>query len=89
MSAKRPVVWFHRTRAIGWVLLTVPAVLWWADSILLAILLSLYANAVSDWGAAEAADDSHVFDRIKRIERLLEEIHAQRADSPDRLTPDP
>lgn len=80
MSAKRPVVWFHRARAIGWILLAVPAVIWWADSILLAILLSLYANAVSDWGAAEAADDSHVLNRIVRIEQLLEELHTDRRD---------
>ena len=78
MSAKPRIVWFHRIRAIGWVLLTVPAVIWWADSILLAILLSLYANAVTDWGAAEAADDSHVFKRIERIERLLIEMRDSR-----------
>lgn len=65
------IVWFHRIRAIAWIVLAVPAVIWWADSILLAILLSLYANAASDLGAAEAADDKAVLDRLDQIEAIL------------------
>lgn len=76
MSSQR-VVWFHRTRAITWIVLAVPAVIWWADSILLAILLSLYANAVSDWGAAEAADDSELLARVQNIEQKLDRLIAE------------
>lgn len=77
---QQKIVWFHRIRAIAWVVLAVPAVIWWADSILLAILLSLYANAVSDWGAAEAADDSVLLERIVHVEETLEDIRRHIVD---------
>jgi hypothetical protein len=35
------------------------------------IIASVYANVKSDWGAAEAADDRDVLDRLERIEALL------------------
>ncbi len=80
--SQQPMVWFHRGRAVAWLLLAVPAVIWWADSILLAILLSLYANAVSDWGAAEAADDSRLLARVEHFARkldvLIEELRNNR-----------
>lgn len=70
----RMIVWFHRVRAVSWLILAVPAVVWWADSILLAILLSLYANAASDWGAAEAADNSQLLRRLDRLETKLDQL---------------
>lgn len=69
MSRRR----FHRLRALVWLALAVPAVLFWRDSVLFVILASVYANVVSDLGAAEAADDTAVTDRLDRIETLLRE----------------
>jgi len=55
------------------VLLIVPALVWWPDSVAFVIVASVYANIKSDWGAAEAADDRDVVERLERIERLLAE----------------
>jgi hypothetical protein len=81
VSAQK-IVWFHRGRAIAWILLAVPAIWWWADSILLAILLSLYANAVSDWGAAEAADDSRLLARVEHVEQKIDDLIAELRKTP-------
>lgn len=64
-------VWFHRSRAITWVLLTLAALRWWPDSVAFVILMSGYANVVSDLGAAEAADDRQLLERLDRLERVL------------------
>ena len=62
-------VWAHRALAGVWVLLAIPGVIWWAESILFVILVSLYANFASEMSAAEAADDRDVLRRLDRIER--------------------
>jgi hypothetical protein len=67
----RWIVWFHRSRAIVWVLLTLVALKWWPQSVTYVIIASGYANAVSDWSAAEAADDRQVIDRLDRIEQAI------------------
>ena len=64
-------VWFHRTRAIAWVLITLAALRWWPHSIAYVIIASGYANVVSDWAAGEAADDREILRRLDRIERRL------------------
>lgn len=67
----RAMVWFHRFRAIVWAALIVPALLWWPESVAFVIIASVYANVVSDWSAAEAADDREVLDKLDCIERKL------------------
>jgi len=44
----------HKWLARFWVVLSVPALLWWKDSVLFVILLSLYAN----WEASNAAQEA-------------------------------
>lgn len=52
--------WLHRGVAAFWVLLAVPTLLWWRDSILWVAFMSLYANVASHWAAAQAAEaDEH------------------------------
>jgi hypothetical protein len=67
----RPVVLFHRASAVVWALLAVPALLWWPDSVAFVIVASVYANVKSDWGAAEAADDSTVLAELHRLNRMI------------------
>jgi hypothetical protein len=62
---------FHRGRAVAWALLLIPALLLWRQSVLFVICASVYANVVSDWSAAEAADDRAVIERLDRIETQL------------------
>lgn len=63
-----PVVWFHRGCAVVWALLLVPALTWWPHSVAFVIVASIYANIKSDWGAAEAADDSAVLRKLAEIQ---------------------
>ncbi|MEU4558545.1 hypothetical protein AB0F72_09145 [Actinoplanes sp. NPDC023936] len=67
----RRKVWIHRGATIVCALLAIPAVLWWSDSVLFVILLSLTTQAWTSWGSAEAADDRELSTRLDRIEQLL------------------
>lgn len=73
MSMSRTAkVWFHRSRAVAWVLLGVASyVFGFASNVSLVWAASVYANTVSDWGAAEAADDRAVTSRIDHLEQLI------------------
>jgi hypothetical protein len=68
------VIWFHRIGAIFWGLMIIPSMLWWKDAVWLVIIASLYANIKSDWGAAEAADDRQVLERLDELERKLDRL---------------
>lgn len=46
----------HRWLAVIWAILAVPTVTVWQDAIWWVGLISVYANVVSHWGAAEAAE---------------------------------
>lgn len=70
-------VWFHRSRAAGWVLVGILSFVYgWANSVALVWAASLYANIVSDWTAAEATDDRHI---IEEVEALMGKTRKQRA----------
>jgi membrane protein implicated in regulation of membrane protease activity len=78
MSSRRRV-WVHRVATILCVLLAVPGVLWWSQSVLFVILISLAVQAWTSWGASEAADDRELVERLDRIEALLEQQGADGA----------
>jgi hypothetical protein len=61
----------HQLLALVWAAMLVPAWLWWQESILFVIIASIYANAVGEWSAAEAADDRAVLERLERLEELV------------------
>jgi hypothetical protein len=46
---------YHLLMLMVWPVLAVPAVLWWKDSILFVIGLSLYANWATEFSAYQAA----------------------------------
>lgn len=46
---------FHAGATVAWALLAVPSVLWWKDSILWVILLSVWANVASHFSAWQGA----------------------------------
>lgn len=71
----RARVWFHRISAALWAVLGgVSFLLELQNNIAMVWLASVYANIKSDWGAAEAADDRAVTERLDRHERMLNEI---------------
>ncbi|MFF8831297.1 hypothetical protein [Streptomyces sp. NPDC015131] len=47
--------WVHVALAVVWMALVVPTMLWWKDSILWVLLISIYANIVGHWSAYQAA----------------------------------
>lgn len=67
----RRKVWAHRGLAGFFALLAVPACLWWKQSILFVILLSLATQVSTEWSCAEAADDRVLADQLDRIESKL------------------
>lgn len=67
----RRKVWIHRGLAAFFAVLTIPAVIWWAESVLFVILLSLATQISASLSASEAADDRSITDRLDRIEALL------------------
>jgi hypothetical protein len=46
---------FHAGMTVMWVLLAVPTLLWWKESILWVAVMSLWANAASHWAAYQAS----------------------------------
>lgn len=71
-------VWFHRARAITWVLIGVVSFpLGWANSVVLVWIASVYANSLTDWGAAEAADDRTVMDALDAVRADQETLRGE------------
>ncbi len=64
-------VWTHRAVAATFTALALPAFLWWRDSVLFVIAISLVTQVSASLSAAEAADDRALADRLDRIEALL------------------
>lgn len=70
-----PWVWFHRARAVAWVVAGVVAFLTgWADMVWFVTIASLYANVASDWASSEAADDRKVLDAVAELGRRLDRM---------------
>lgn len=75
MSQSKKVIWFHRARGICWGIFgLVSFIFGWQNNISLVWFASVYANALTDWGAGEAADDRELKAQLKRIEENQEEI---------------
>jgi hypothetical protein len=46
---------FHACATAAWLLLAIPSLLWWSHSIMWVILLSVWANVASHFGAWQGA----------------------------------
>lgn len=67
MTSRRRVR-LHRAATAICVVLAIPGVLWWRESILFVILVSLSTQAYTSWSAAEAADDQPI---IRLLQKLI------------------
>lgn len=47
--------WFNLGMTFVWILLLVPTMLWWTQSVLWVAIMSLYANVVGHWSAFQAS----------------------------------
>lgn len=45
---------FHTYAMFFWIIMFIPTVLWWKESVLWVAIMSLYANIASEAGAREA-----------------------------------
>lgn len=63
----------HGAVAVVTVLLIVPSYLWWRDSVLFVIALSLFANFYAAISALEAADDSAVLAKLDEVLAAIRE----------------
>lgn len=71
----------NKIMGIAWVLFgAIAFALGWQNSVALVWLASVYANAKTDWGTAEAADDRAILERLDRIEALLIERNESNVD---------
>lgn len=61
----------HGSVALVQVILTIPALLWWKDSVLFVIGLSLFANFYSAISALEAADNSELLAELNELKELV------------------
>jgi hypothetical protein len=46
---------FHAVATVAWALLLIPSVLWWQESVPWLVIMSVWANLASHWGAFQAA----------------------------------
>lgn len=46
---------FHKWATLVWMLLLIPSLLWWKESILWVVLMSVWANIGSHWSAYQAS----------------------------------
>ena len=46
---------FHKWATIVWILLLVPSVLWWSETIMWVVLMSVWANIAGHWSAYQAS----------------------------------
>jgi hypothetical protein len=80
LTARRRV-FVHRAATVICLLLAIPGVLWWSESVLFVILISLATQAWTSLGAAEAAeaaDDAEAREQQDRIEAKLDALLGQR-----------
>lgn len=52
----------HFALTVFWTIFAIPVLIWWRDSIVLILLISIYANIVGHWSAYEAARSKEVND---------------------------
>lgn len=71
----RARVWFHRISAGVWALIgAVSFAFGLQNSVALVWAASVYANVKSDWGAAEASDNTEILKRLDAIDARQREI---------------
>jgi hypothetical protein len=46
---------FHKFATFIWILLLVPSILWWSESVQWLVLMSVWANIAGHWSAYQAS----------------------------------
>lgn len=45
---------FHAAATVAWIMLVIPSVLWWKESIPWIVFMSVWANVVGHWSSYQA-----------------------------------
>lgn len=53
---------FHKYATIIWILLIIPGLLFWKESIMFVVLMSLWANIAAHWAAYQASRSEEKMD---------------------------
>lgn len=77
-----PKTWVkvHGGLALTWALLTVPALLWWRESVAFVVVASVYANfagSVASWQAAKADQNSVGAADLERVEQKIDAMRGR------------
>lgn len=74
----------YRISAGIWILLFIPALLWWPSSLAFVIIAgaSIWASVTSSWLAAEVTSKRELLQRLARIEEELHMINNSRSRRP-------
>lgn len=67
----------HGSLIVVWILLAIPAVLWWLNSVPFLVFISVYAVIAghgASWQAARADRDSPTREDLRRIERKVDSL---------------
>jgi hypothetical protein len=77
---KRRVL-FNKASAVFWLLLGIASFpLGWSSNVVMVWIASVYANVKTDWGTAEAADDTVLIKRLDELQYQVNRIEEQQAE---------
>lgn len=65
---------FHKWATIVWIFLLIPSVLFWSETILWVVLMSVWANIAGHWSAYQASRAELKQDDQEIAEDVLEEL---------------
>ena len=79
MRAPSPTFWvrLHLTTTLLWVMLMIPSLLWWRESVPWLVIMSVWANvagSAASWQSAKADCNSPTREDVARLERKLEAL---------------
>lgn len=74
-----PTIWVrvHTTLAVTWILLFIPSLLWWKNSLMWVIAMSCYANfagSMASLQAARADSNSVSMEDLRRVEGKVDAL---------------
>jgi len=83
MRSPSPRVWVrvHGALVLVWMLMTIPAVLFWKDSVPFLVAVSIYANvagSAASWQAARADCNSPTREDLKRLDHKISALMQRR-----------
>jgi len=75
LLSRIPATYMHITLATIWGILAIPTALFWSNSILWILMISIYANIGAHLAAYEGAkDDAQIAELIDEVKKLRQQV---------------